>query len=151
MSHFILAGVTSDQIIAISALASVVIALVLALNSWLKDRGERQDRERDEDRAEDRRYRELQALVEKKFNQVRDQVDHLTVSMVGRPADEHRGIPGVDGFVQRQDRHNKRVDEELRTSNGGGTIKGSLARLRLDVTDLKASVDRLVEESEAKP
>lgn len=66
--------------------------------------------------------------------------------MLGSPGDPRHGIPGVEGFVQRQERHNRRVDGELTTTNSGGTVKGSLAQMRTDLTSVQDSVDDLTDQ-----
>jgi hypothetical protein len=123
------AGIGSAQVLAASALATLALGMGLALNSWLKDR---KNEDEGTQRREDVRYGEL-----------KDEVTSLRIAMVGSPPDPKRGIPGVDGFVQEQRRHNKRVDTELATSNSGGTLKGSLIAMRSDLTAVQESMDGL--------
>lgn len=140
-------NVGADQILAFCGVASLALAISLAVNSRLKDRGDRQDREREEDdareRSEDERYARLRAFIVEQIGQVRTDLDNLTVALFGRPEDKARGVPGVEGFAQRQEHHNQLVDEELRTNNGGGTIKGALAQLQTDFGKLASSVTAL--------
>jgi hypothetical protein len=121
----------------LAAVAAVAVSVVVAVNSWLKDRGERQTRRRDQNE-------ELRDMEYTQYEALKDQLDHLSLVMVGRPSDPETGIPAVRGFVDEQRAHNRRIDEELRTDNGGGTIKGSLALLRTQVTGLQRKVDKVV-------
>jgi hypothetical protein len=136
-------NIGNEQILAFCAVATLALGISLAVNSRLKDRGDRQERARDEDEAEDERYRLLREFIISQINTVRVDLDNLTVALFGRPQDPARGIPGVEGFTQRQEHHNHLVDEELRTVNGGGTLKGALSKLQTDFGTLQHSVTAL--------
>lgn len=150
-------GITwgANQDLVLVGIASLVLTFAITLNGQLKDRDRvKEKRHADEKKgelAEERKFRELREHVDSKVGEVAQQVTDLAVKLVGTPGNPRLNISPTEGFVQRQERHNHRVDEELRTTNGGGTIKGSLGQLRTDLAELRSEVAELSQQRGQEP
>lgn len=132
----------NDTIVAIASVGATVVALAVAYNSWLKDRGEKKEKEQaaiDDDFTVDR----------EQIRQIRQILDHLVLTVIGRPEDKSTGLPGIDGFMQRQEAHNKFVDGEL-SQNGGGSVKDAVVKMCATVETLQGQVATLADQPGAQ-
>lgn len=134
MSAILAFTLSNNGIVALCAVVTVALSAYVVVNSFLKDREKKENKAKA--REEDVRE-EDQGVVAR----IGETVDHLTLTLVGRLPDPTTGLPGIDGFMQRQEKHNAVVMEELTTTNGGGTLKGSLGMLRTEVSDMRTDVD----------
>jgi hypothetical protein len=124
-------GIDSGQIIAFTSVAGVAVTILVAYNSFLKDRSNRRDEAREKQSEED----EVQTAH---YQALKDTVDHLAVAMVGRPAKD--GLPPIKGFVDEQREFNVKVESELTDVNGGGTLRGAVQALRRQVAAMQKEI-----------
>lgn len=138
-------GVSDNGIVALCAALSVAIAGALAVYTILNNRADKEERLK-EKTAEER------ATDTGELAEVKSILERFMLAMLGRAADKKLGLPKIDGFVDEVRTHNTEVDsqftqiwEELKTENGGGTIKGKLQSVSTDVGALRTGFDGLKE------
>lgn len=136
-------NLSNNGVLALCAVLTLAVVAFATINSWLKDRDERGERKAERAAvAHEGEQGEVQRIGRV--------VDHLTLTVIGRPFDPATGLPHIPGFIDKQVAHNvtvddrfARIEEELTTTNGGGTLKGSLGSLKDQLGGLRSDFDSL--------
>lgn len=126
---------SSNEVIALCAVLSVILTVLFAVNSTLKDRQRAAERLAEKAAKTDSDHDAVNAA---QYAELRDGLRDLSVAMIG--TQDKDGMPGTDGFVQRQERHNEHVDRELTDANGGGTLRGAVRALRGEIATVKKDI-----------
>lgn len=136
-------GINANEVLAFAAVISLAVTGGFTWYQISKDRAEKAAKSKEKAAADNSTDRN-------EVKELADLVNRFMIAVIGRPADPKMGLPKIDGFVQEQQAHNTQVDAtlmqlrtEMNDENGGGTIKGGLKALRLDVRSMQQTVQNL--------